>query len=93
MSTVLTPEQRAIFKSGAATVTFQDHGQDFLTFHIRNRRVIGCEPCQASVWCGLEVTCFPEVGKQLGVRRADGHEMFIKYPIQKVEMFRGEVQS
>jgi hypothetical protein len=85
MSTVLTPEMRAIFRSGAATVTFQDHGQDFLKFHIKNRRVIGCEPCQASVWVGLEVTCFPEVGKQLGVRRADGREMFIKYPIHAVE--------
>lgn len=85
MSTVLTPEQRAIFKSGAATVTFEDHGQDFIRFHIKDRRVVGCEPFQADLWCGKEVTCFPEVGKQLGVRRDDGHNMVIKYPIAKVE--------
>lgn len=85
MSTKLTPEQRAIFASGAATVTFEDHGQDFLRFHIKDRRVVGCEPFQADVWCGMEVACFPEVGKLLGVRRADGYEMSIKYPILKVE--------
>ncbi len=85
MSKTLTPEQRAIFKSGAATVTFEDHGQDVLRFHIQDRRVIGCEPFQSSVWCGMEVTFFPEVGKLLGVRRADGHEMAIKYPVLKVD--------
>ncbi len=85
MSTKLTPEQCAIFDSGAATVTFEDHGQDFLRFHIKDRRVVGCEPFQASVWCGVEVTCFPEVGKQLGVRHNDGRATFIKYPIAKVD--------
>lgn len=85
MSAKLTPEQRAIFASGAATVTFEDHGQDFLRFHIKDRCVVGCEPFQADVWCGMEVTCFPEVGKLLGVRRADGYEMAIKYPVLKVD--------
>lgn len=85
MSTKLTPEQRAIFASGAATVTFEDHGQDFLRFHIKDRRVVGCEPFQANFWCGAEATCFPEVGKLLGVRFPDGRKMAIKYPIAKVE--------
>lgn len=85
MSTTLTPEQRAIFASGAATVTFEDHGQDFLRFHIKDRRIIGSEPFQASVWCGLEVSSFPVVGGHLHYRREDGRDQYIKYPIAKVD--------
>lgn len=85
MSTKLTPEQLAIMESGDATVIFEDHGQDFLRFHIKDRRVVGCEPFQADHWCGLYVTNFPEVGKLIGVQRAGHKKMAIKYPVLKVE--------
>lgn len=85
---MLTSAEKEIARSGAATVTFEDHGQDFLTWHIKNRRVVGCEPFQADVWVGLEVTTLPMVGLRMGVRDRDGVERFIKYPLLKVEAFR-----
>jgi hypothetical protein len=90
---MLTGTEKEIARSGAATVTFEDHGQDFLTWHIKDRRVVGCEPCQADIWVGLEITTLPMVGLRMGVRDPNGVERFIKYPIHKVELFRGEVQS
>jgi hypothetical protein len=90
---MLTAAEKEIARSGAATVTFEDHHQDFLTWHIKDRRVVGCEPFQADIWVGLEITTLPMVGRLMGVRDRDGVERFIKYPIQKVEPFRGEVRS
>ena len=35
---------------------FEDLGQDFLRWELNAKgKVIGCEPFQASTWCGLEV--------------------------------------
>ncbi|GKT19760.1 hypothetical protein AVHY2522_23665 [Acidovorax sp. SUPP2522] len=37
----------------ATVVAFEDHGQDFLRWELdANGTVIGCEPFQASIWCG-----------------------------------------
>lgn len=85
MAAALTPAQKAIFDSGSATVVFEDHGQDFLRFHIQDRRVVACEPFQADIWCGIEVTGFPVVGELLEFRRDDGKLTCIKYPIARVE--------
>jgi hypothetical protein len=89
----LTATEKEIARSGAATVTFEDHGQDFLTWHIKDRRVVGCEPSQAWLWVGVEITTLPMVGLRLGIRCEDGVERFINYPIKTVELFRGEVQA
>jgi hypothetical protein len=88
---MLTPTEKEIARSGAATVTFEDHGQDFLTWHIKDRHVVGCEPFQADLWVGLEITTLPMVGLRMGVRLSNGVESFIKYPIKNVEPFRGDV--
>lgn len=37
-------------------ITFEDHGQDFLTWQLDdNGVVVDCMPFQASTWCGLRV--------------------------------------
>ena len=90
---MLTATEKEVARSGAATVTFEDHGQDFLTWHIRDRRVVGCEPFQSDLWVGMEITTLPMIGLRMGVRSSDGVERFIKYPIQKVEPLRDGVQS
>lgn len=84
----MSPEEQAIFMSGAATVTFEDHGQDFLVWHIKDRHVVGCEPFQARIWCGREVISFPRVGERLCVRMPFGRDQSIKYPVAKVEALR-----
>jgi hypothetical protein len=87
---MLTPIEKEIARSGAATVTFEDHGQDFLVWHIKDRHVVGCEPFQADIWTGLEITTLPMFGLRMGIRGRDGVERFIKYPIAKLEPFRME---
>lgn len=86
----ITPNQKTILETGAAKVTFEDFGQDFLVWTIKDRIVISCEPFQASVWCGTEVLSFPVVGKHLLVRTKRGNEMTVKYPLEKVEAVSGE---
>jgi hypothetical protein len=84
----MTLREKEIVRTGAATVTFEDHGQDFLTWHIKDRHVVGCEPFQARIWVGVEVTTLPMVGFKLLVRTSDGKERAMKYPVEKVEPFR-----
>lgn len=84
----MTLQEKEIVRTGAATVTFEDHGQDFLTWHIKDRHVVGCEPFQANIWVGVEVVTLPMVGLKLLVRTSDGKERAMKYPVEKVELFR-----
>lgn len=68
------------------TITFEDHGQDFLEWDIEKHRVIGCRPFQASVWVGLLVfTSEPKLraGGRVTVL-ADGKPREINYRIEKV---------
>ena len=56
--TVATAVQRRLryLDKVAAILEFEDHGQDFLRWELDAKgTVIGCEPFQASTWCGLEV--------------------------------------
>lgn len=85
---MLTAQEKEIACSGNATVTFEDHGQDFLVWHIKDRRVVGCEPFQAWLWVGMEVITLPMVGLCLGIRKERGDTTFIKYPLLEVEPFR-----
>jgi hypothetical protein len=76
---------QAIYDSGSATITFEDEGQDFLTWHIKDRVVVGCEPFQADVWCGVEVTTFPKAGSRIGVRLVHGPKLFIRHAVATVD--------
>jgi hypothetical protein len=68
-----------------ATITFEDHGQDFLEWDIENSVVVGCRPFQGLIWCGNKV-----LNKRLSpgdkvIIRPEGGVMEIKYPLIKVE--------
>lgn len=69
---------------GDATIRFADHGQDFLTWDIKGRKVIACRPYQASLWVGCEVMSLPEVGKTIQIRQPGRPPMWIKYPLTEV---------
>lgn len=76
---------RSIYKGPAVTVTFQDHGQDFLKWDIENGKVVSCRPFQARVWCGLEIHCKPSPGEKLRIKNHEGKLTWIKYPLTKVK--------
>jgi hypothetical protein len=76
-------------------ITFEDHGQDFLTWTIDTEleQVVACEPFQASLWVGRKCTqrAF-EVGGHVWLynttREAypDAPDVKIKYPIAQIEI-------
>lgn len=81
----------AVIASGNATITFQDQGQDFLEWDIKDRKVVACRPFQADLWLGSEVLTFPEVGKTVEIkmpRLVGGRQMWVKYPLVKVSAFK-----
>lgn len=73
---------------GSATITFVDQGQDFLEWDIVDKKVVACRPAQASIWVGVEVLSFPEVGKQIQIRRKGCIDSWIKYPLIKVRVLK-----
>jgi hypothetical protein len=80
----------AVITGGNATITFEDQGQDFLEWDIKDRKVVASRPFQADLWVGSEVLTFPEIGKTVQIIRS--HEfgarpMWIKYPLVKVVAF------
>lgn len=81
---------KAVIAAGHATITFQDQGQDFLEWDIKDRKVVECRPFQADLWVGSKVLTFPVVGKQVEIQMpADrgGRRMWVKYPLVKVKAF------
>lgn len=83
----------AVIASGNATITFQDQGQDFLEWDIKDRKVVACRPFQADLWLGSEVLTFPEVGKTVEIkmpRVVGGRQMWVKYPLVKVSAYHPE---
>lgn len=81
----------AVITGGNATITFQDQGQDFLEWDIKDRKVVACRPFQADLWLGSEVLTFPEVGKTVEIkmpRLVGGRQMWVKYPLVKVSAFK-----
>jgi hypothetical protein len=70
-------------------ITFEDHGQDFLTWQLDNNGiVVDCEPFQATFWCGMEVVEFAalKVGDCVRYRRhGDAVWSDIRYPIAAIE--------
>lgn len=64
-------------------IEFEDHGQDFLFWDVDQKGVvIGCEPFQASIWGGKQITNFTSI--QVGSHpqiKIDGVDTPIKYEI------------
>lgn len=80
--------RRSLYTGPAVTVTFQDHGQDFIEWDIDDSKVIACRPFQASIWCGREVHSIPTPGEQLRITGHDGKLSYIKYPLTKVKALK-----
>ncbi len=68
------------------TVTFEDHGQDFLEWDIdEHGRVADSRPLQASVWCGARLQALPVAGQCLSYRSPTDDQVHrIRYPVKKV---------
>lgn len=72
----------------AITITFEDHGQDFLEWDLdTNGKVIECRPFQASLWCGRLVVNNAELRKRSKVILDNGNN--IRYPLENVQHFKG----
>lgn len=77
----------------AATLHFEDHGQDFLEWDLNAAgEVIACRPFQGFVWVGATVTEVDELQagdyvfiKPVGQDRTTS----IRYPLVKVERAAG----
>lgn len=77
--------------SNFTKITFEDHGQDFLTWTIDKRGIIiDCQPFQFSIWkkwivinSDFKVGGFVEIKKGFFGDKIE--TMTIKYPIQKIE--------
>lgn len=70
-------------------ITFEDHGQDFLTWQLDNNGVVvDCLPFQASQWCGIEVAepNALKVGECVRFRRfGEAVWRSIRYPVVAIE--------
>ena len=76
---------RTLYRGTAVTVTFEDHGQDFLEWDIQDGKVIACRPFQAGIWVGLEIHSTPVPREQLRIKNHDGKLTWIKYPLTKIK--------
>ena len=67
-------------------IDFEDHGQDFLSWFVQNRMVIGCSPFQARTWCGNRIAKMPLVGQQVRFLSRHLHKYLdLKYPVVSVQ--------
>lgn len=72
-------------------VDLEDHGQDFLTWYVRNRIVIDCEPCQARIWIGTHIARLPVVGEKLRImNRHQRKYVELNYPVEAVTQLNDE---
>jgi hypothetical protein len=71
-------------------VTFEDHGQDFLTWIIDTElgEVVNCEPFQASIFVGSKIDqrVFDVGGFVTFVSPHVEEPLTIRYPIESVEL-------
>jgi hypothetical protein len=67
------------------TVRFEDWGQDFLEWDIKDGEVVGCRPFQEWLWKGTKVhSTFFEPGLLLDITTKEGHRTRLRYPIKEV---------
>ena len=84
------PRTKPKFKLPDCTVTFKDHGQDFLEWDIENGVVVGCRPFQGSVWGGRRVMNLEpiKVGDAIAILTKHSGIIFINYLVRKVEALK-----
>ena len=76
------------------TIHLQDHGQDFLEWDVdAEGNVVACRPCQAWVWVGYVVlndVYTLQRGDVLRIKRKDGTQTTLNYPVDRVEWIGGD---
>ena len=77
------------------TITFQDHGQDFLEWDLDDAGVVvACRPFQANMWVGKVVENHADIAR--GGIALLSNLRYIRYPIVKVSTRKrraGEISS
>jgi hypothetical protein len=70
-------------------ITFEDHGQDFLQWYVREGVVIDCQPHQGAVWVGRRLQ-YPDgplqAGHRVSIEFAEGGTLVVDYPLEAVEI-------
>ncbi len=70
-------------------IHFEDHGQDFLTWHLNNDGiVVNSLPFQSFVWCKIQVIAHRDLmpGDLVRYRRSIGEKSRqIRYPVIRIE--------
>ncbi len=75
------------------TVYFEDHGQDFLEWDIKDGIVVACRPFQGWLWNGTKVhsTISSDIntdirpGLLLDITTRQGKRTRLRYPIERIE--------
>lgn len=70
-------------------ITFEDRGQDFLQWFIREGIVIDCQPSQGRVWIGrrLNYAAGPlQVGDLVRLQIGVDGVLIVDYPIEAIEV-------
>jgi len=67
------------------TVSFEDHGQDFLEWDIEGGKVVGCRPYQGWLWNGTKVhNTDIKPGDILEITLGLKERTTLKYPVERV---------
>lgn len=81
------PQPQLVPKAGTPyRIEFEDHGQDFLVWHVdATGKVTDCEPQQAWVWVGVQVLAEPKPGERVRVRTVAGTEATVNHPVFRIK--------
>ena len=71
-------------------VTFEDNGQDFLRWLIKDGEVVDSD-LQAWVWNGTKVTAPPAIGEHLQITTKGGDKTTINYKVIAIEEVSDDV--
>ena len=64
------------------TIAFEDHGQDFLEWDVKDGVVVACRPFQEWAWKGTKVDMRrAQEGQLLPIIATSGQTKVIKYPV------------
>lgn len=67
---------------------FEDKGQDFLRWTVKDGVVVNCEPFQGWLWNGTKVIDMVEVGSKPIIVTPHGQPSELKYKIIRIERHR-----
>ncbi|MEG0868416.1 MAG: hypothetical protein RSD49_18285 [Hafnia sp.] len=73
-------------------ITFEDRGQDFIDWYIRNDVVIDCQPHQGKVWVGSKIQGPLQIGKhpKISARHSPEHVNELNYKVESLTVLNEE---